>query len=48
MTAAVYAVMGFVVGALLVLAMLEEHPDCNVSWRPEMEIVREHLGVKDE
>ena len=40
MTAAVYACMGFVVGVMLVLAMLEEHPDCNMAWRPEMEIVR--------
>jgi len=44
---AFWAVMGFVVGAMLVLAMVEEHPDCNATWRPEMEIIKEHLGVKE-
>lgn len=34
-----------VVGALGVMWVALEHPHCNANWRPEMEIVREHLGI---
>lgn len=35
-----------VAGALGVMWVAMEHSDCNVQWRPEMEIVREHLGIE--
>ena len=43
MVSIVYAILGFVVGALFVLVVATNHSDCNVTWRPELEIVREHL-----